>query len=139
MKKFQKFHSDMNINNGSQNLKKFMKETFATRSVNFDFQGPIFRLFSHKVVRNCYLIFILHTIFFYGDILELTQANILYRYVLYMYIYLLQMWKDLTNKSIRVVPISWPSTNLSSGGTGTGIANALHANEFIFGLLLDHT
>ena len=96
----------MNINNGSQNLKKFMKETFATRSVNFDFQGPIFRLFSHKVVRNCYLIFILHTIFFYGDILELTQANILYRYVLYMYIYLLQMWKDLTNKSIRVVPIS---------------------------------
>ena len=67
----------MNINNGSQNLKKFMKETFATRSVNFDFQGPIFRLFSHKVVRNCYLIFILHTMFFYRDILELTQANIL--------------------------------------------------------------
>ena len=65
----------MNINNGSQNLKKFMKETFATRSVNFDFQGPIFRLFSHKVVRNCYLIFILHTMFFYRDILELTQAN----------------------------------------------------------------
>ena len=64
----------MNINNGSQNLKKFMKETFATRSVNFDFQGPIFRLFSHKVVRNCYLIFILHTKFLYGDILELTQA-----------------------------------------------------------------
>ena len=29
----------MNINNGSQNLKKFMKETFATRSVDFDFQG----------------------------------------------------------------------------------------------------
>ena len=53
-----------------------MKETFATRSVNFDFQGPIFRLFSHKVVRNCYLIFILHTMFFYRDILELTQANI---------------------------------------------------------------
>ena len=75
MKKFQKFHSDMNINNGSQNLKKFMKETFATRSVNFDFQGPIFRLFSQKVVRNCYLIFILHTMFFYEDILELTQAN----------------------------------------------------------------
>ena len=65
----------MNINNGSQNLKKFMKETFATRSVNFDFQGPIFRLFSHKVVRNCYLIFILHRMFFYRDILELTQAN----------------------------------------------------------------
>ena len=52
-----------------------MKETFATRSVNFDFQGPIFRLFSHKVVRNCYLIFILHTMFLYGNILELTQAN----------------------------------------------------------------
>ena len=52
-----------------------MKETFATRSVNFDFQGPIFRLFSHKVVRNCYLIFILHTMFFYEDILELTQAT----------------------------------------------------------------
>ena len=52
-----------------------MKETFATRSVNFDFQGPIFRLFSHKVVRNCYLIFILHTMFFYEDILELTQAS----------------------------------------------------------------
>ena len=65
----------MNINNGSQNLKKFMKETFATRSVNFDFQGPIFRLFSHKVVRNYYLIFILHTMFFYRDILELTQAT----------------------------------------------------------------
>ena len=53
-----------------------MKETFATRSVNFDFQGPIFRLFSHKVVRNCYLIFILHTMFFYRDILELTQASL---------------------------------------------------------------
>ena len=53
-----------------------MKETFATRSVNFDFQVPIFRLFSHKVVRNCYLIFILHTIFFCGDILELTQATL---------------------------------------------------------------
>ena len=53
-----------------------MKETFATRSVNFDFQGPIFRLFSHKVVRNCYLIFILHTMFFYRDILELTQASV---------------------------------------------------------------
>ena len=66
----------MNINNGSQNLKKFMKETFATRSVNFDFQGPIFRLFSHKVVRNCYLIFILHTMFLYGDILEVNQANV---------------------------------------------------------------
>ena len=51
-----------------------MKETFATRSVNFDFQGPIFRLFSHKVVRNCYLIFILHTMFFYRDILELQSS-----------------------------------------------------------------
>ena len=65
----------MNINNESQNLKKLRKETFPSRSVNFANQGPIFRLFSHKVVRNCYLIFILHTMFFYEDILELTQAN----------------------------------------------------------------
>ena len=65
----------MNINNESQNLKKLRKETFPSRSVNFANQGPIFRLFSHKVVRNCYLIFILHTMFFYRDILELTQAS----------------------------------------------------------------
>ena len=65
----------MNINNKSQNLKKLRKETFPSRSVNFANQDPIFCLFSHKVVRNCYLIFILHTMFFYRDILELTQAS----------------------------------------------------------------
>ena len=68
----------MNINNESQNLKKLRKETFPSRSVNFANQGPIFRLFSHKVVRNCYLVFILHTKFLYGDILELTQASSYY-------------------------------------------------------------
>ena len=31
----------MNINNISQNLKKLMKETFASRSVNFASQGLI--------------------------------------------------------------------------------------------------
>ena len=47
----------MNINNVSQNLKKLMKETFASRSVNFASQGLILSKKEADVVRNVFLIF----------------------------------------------------------------------------------
>ena len=52
----------MNINNLSQNLKKLMKETFASRSVNFASQGLILSKNEADVVRNVFLIFIHHNL-----------------------------------------------------------------------------
>ena len=44
----------MNINNESQNLKKLMKETFASRSVNFACQGLISSKNDAIIVRNMF-------------------------------------------------------------------------------------
>ena len=52
----------MNINNISQNLKKLMKETFASRSVNFASQGLILGKDEAEMVRNVFLIFIHHNL-----------------------------------------------------------------------------
>ena len=68
----------MNINNGSQNLKKFMKETFATRSVNFACQGLISSRSDADMVSKVLLIFIHYTIPIYEVIIKLTQVTIYY-------------------------------------------------------------
>ena len=64
----------MKINNGSQNLKKFVKQTKTSRGMSFAFQGPIFRLCNPKKVRNCFPIFIHHMMSLYRDNLKLIQV-----------------------------------------------------------------
>ena len=66
----------MNINNKSQNLKKLMKETFASRSVNFACQSSISSENNVNMVRNVLLIFIHHKFPIYEVIIKLTQVNI---------------------------------------------------------------
>ena len=71
-----KIHNKTKKCEGNQCAKKLVKQTNTSRSMVFALKGPIFRLCSHKVVRNCYLIFILHMMFLYRDILELTHTTL---------------------------------------------------------------
>ena len=61
-KKHKNSATNMNTRNKSQNLKKLMKETFASRSVTFASQGLILSKNEADVVRNVFLIFIHHNL-----------------------------------------------------------------------------
>ena len=65
----------MNTKNKSQNLKKFMKETFASRSVNFACQGLISSKSDADMLSKVLLIFIHYTIPIYEVIIKLTQVS----------------------------------------------------------------